>query len=69
LPYVGSITIRLFDKDGKVVFEKTADFSDGIQPDTAGQFPIDTTVEAPRFELEHKDGKIKGGTGKFIERL
>src|SRR5215210_567929 len=47
LPYYGSITIRLFDKDDKVVFEKTADFSDGIQPDTAGQFPIDTTVEAP----------------------
>jgi hypothetical protein len=69
LPYYGSITIRLFDKNGKVVFEKTADFSDGIQPDTAGQFPIDTTVEAPRFELEHKNGKIKGDTGKFIERL
>jgi hypothetical protein len=69
LPYVGSITIRLFDKDGKVVFEKTADFSDGIKPGTGGQFPIDTTVEAPRFELEHKDGKIKGDTGKFIERL
>jgi len=69
LPYVGSIIIRLFDKDGKVVFEKTADFSDGIKPSTGGQFPIDTTVEAPRFELELKDGKIKGGTGKFIERL
>lgn len=69
LPYYGSITIRLFDKDDKVIFEKTADFSDGIQPESAGQFPIDTTVEAPRFELEHKYGKIKGSTGKFIERL
>lgn len=69
LPYVGSITIRLLDKDGKVVFEETADFSDGIKPDAAEQFPIDTTVEAPRFELDHKDGKIKGDTGKFIERL
>jgi hypothetical protein len=26
-------------------------------------------VEAPQFELEHGDGKIKGGTGKLIERL
>ncbi len=69
LSYVGSITIRLFDKDGKVVFERTADFSDGIKPGTSEQFPIDTTVEAPRFELEHKDGKIKRDTGKFIERL
>lgn len=69
LHYYGSITIRLFDKDDKVVFEKTTDFLDGIQPDTAGQFPIDTRVEAPRFELEYKDGRIKGSTGKFIERL
>lgn len=69
LPYVGNITIRLFDRDGKAVFEKKVDFSDGIKPNTGGQFPIDTAVEAPRFELEHKDGKIKGTTGKFIERL
>jgi hypothetical protein len=67
--YVGNITIRLFDKDGKVVFEKTAEFSDGIKPGTGGPFPIDTTVEAPQFELEHRDGKIKGDTGKFIEKL
>ena len=59
----------VLDKDGKVVFEETADFLDGIKPDAAEQFPIDTTVEAPRFELDHKDGKIKGDTGKFIERL
>ncbi len=69
LPYVGNITIRLFDRDGKTVFEKTVDFSDGIKPNTGGQFPIDTTIEALRFELEHKDGKIKGNTGKLIERL
>lgn len=69
LPYVGNITLRLFDKDGKVVHEKSADYSDGIAAESAGQFMIDTTVEAPTFELEHKDRKIKGGTGKFIERL
>jgi hypothetical protein len=69
LPYKGKITIRVFDKEGKVILEKTADYSDGITPDAAEQFLIDLLVEAPRFELEHKDGKIKGGTGKFIERL
>jgi SH3 domain-containing protein len=69
LPYVGKITVRLFDKDGKVLLEKTADYSDGFKPDAAEQFLIDMQVEAPQFELEHKDGKIKGGTGKFIERL
>lgn len=69
LPYKGNITIRLFDKDGKVVFEKTGHYSEGIPTDGGGQFLIDTTVEAPRFELEHKDGKMKGDTGEFIERL
>ena len=69
LPYLGNITIRLLDKDGKVVLEKTADYSDGIAAESGGQFMIDTLVEAPNFELEHKKGKIKGGTGKFIERL
>lgn len=54
---------------GKVVFEKTADFSDGIKAGAGGQFPIGTTVEAPRFELEHEDGKIEGDTGKSIEKL
>jgi hypothetical protein len=68
-PYVGKITIRLLDKDGKVVLEKTADYSDGIAADSAGQFMIDRLVEAPNFELEHKGGKIKGGTGRLIERL
>ncbi|HEX8459394.1 MAG TPA: SH3 domain-containing protein [Pyrinomonadaceae bacterium] len=70
LPYGGPVTLRLFDKDNKVVFERNVDFtSDPIQPDTAGNFNIDTEVEAPRFELEHKNGKIEGTTGKFIERL
>ena len=69
LPYVGKITIRLFDRDGKGVLEKSADYSEGINPDNGGPFLMDTAVEAPQFEVEHKDGKIKGGTGKFIERL
>jgi hypothetical protein len=69
LPYVGKITIRLFDKDGKMIFEKTADYSDGLAAESAGLFNIDTLTHAPDFELEHKDGKIKGSTGKFIERL
>ena len=70
LAYAGPITLRLFDGDNKVVFEKKVDFtSDPMKPDTAGTFFIDTAVEAPRFELEHKDGKIEGGTGKLIERL
>lgn len=69
LPYVGKVTIRLFDKDDKVLFEKTADYSEGIAPDSGGPFNIDMLVEASRFELEHKDGKIKGTTGKFIEWL
>lgn len=70
LPYGGPVTLRLFDKDNKVVFERKMDFtSDPIRPDTVGNFHLDTAVETPRFELEHKDGKIEGNTGKFIERL
>jgi hypothetical protein len=70
LPYAGPITLRLFDGENKVVFERKVDFTtDPVRPDTAGTFHIDTAVEAPRFELEHKDGKIEGGTGKLIERL
>jgi hypothetical protein len=69
LPYRGKITVRLFDKDDKVLLEKTADYSDGISPDSGGPFNLDTLVEAARFEVEHKDGKIKGTTGKFIEWL
>jgi hypothetical protein len=69
LPYRGKITVRLFDKDDKVLLEKTADYSDGIAPDSGGPFNIDTLVEATRFEIEHKDGRIEGSTGKFIERL
>lgn len=70
LPYAGPITLRLFDRDNKVLFEKKVDFtSDPMRPDTAGTFFIDTAVEAPRFELEHKDGKIEGSTGKLIEKL
>ena len=70
LPYAGPITLRLYDRENKVVFEKKVDFtSDPMKPDTAGAFFIDTAVEAPRFELEHKGGKIGGSTGKLIERL
>ena len=70
LPYAGPITLRLFGIDNKVVFEKKVDFtSDPMRPDTAGTFFIDTAVEAPRFELEHKDGKVEGSTGTLIERL
>lgn len=70
LPYAGKVTLRLFDREGKTVFEKAVDFSDDpIKAESGGPFNIDTAVEAPRFELEHKDGIIKGGTGKFIERL
>jgi hypothetical protein len=70
LPYAGQITLRLYDGDNKVVFEKKVDFTtDPMKPDTAGTFFIDTAVEAPRFELEHKDGKVEGSTGRLIERL
>lgn len=70
LPYAGKVTLRLFDREGKSVFEKTVDFSDDtIKPGAGGPFLIDTQVEAPRFELEHRGGKIEGGTGKLIERL
>ena len=51
LPYLGNTTIRLFDKDNKVVFEKTVDFSEGIKPDTGGPFPIDTTSPVSRFNV------------------
>lgn len=44
LPYVGKIAIRLFDKDGKVLLEKTADYADAIAAESAGQFMIDTLV-------------------------
>lgn len=70
LPYDGKVTLRLFDREGKTVFENTVDFSGGpVKPGGGGPFNIDTLVEAPQFELEHRDGKIKGSTGKFIERL
>lgn len=70
LPYAGKVTLRLFDREGKSVFEKTVDFSDDpVKPGAGGPFLIDTQAEAPRFELGHRDGKIEGGTVKFIERL
>lgn len=70
LSYAGKVTLRLFDREGKAVFEKAVDFSDDpVKAEAGGPFNIDTLVEAPQFELEHRDGKIKGGTGKFIERL
>lgn len=70
LAYRGKVTLRLFDKSGKVVFEKTTDFSsEPILPGSGGTFPIDTEVEAPEFEFEHSGGKVRGSTGRFIERL
>jgi hypothetical protein len=69
-PYDGKVTLRLFDGEGKTVFERVVDFSDDpLKAEAGGPFNIDTLVEAPQFELEHRDGKIKAGTGKFIERL
>lgn len=70
LPYDGKVTLRLFDSAGKTVFEKAVDFSDDpLKAEAGGPFNIDTLVEATQFELEHRDGKIKAGTSKFIERL
>lgn len=70
LPYDGKVTLRLFDSGGKTVFERAVDFSDDpLKAEAGGPFNIDTRVEATQFELEHRDGKIKGSTGKFIERL
>lgn len=70
LPYDGKVTLRLFDGAGKTVFEKAVDFSnDPLKAEAGGPFNIDTLVETTQFELEHRDGKIKGSTGKFIERL
>ncbi|MBS1810104.1 MAG: SH3 domain-containing protein [Acidobacteria bacterium] len=70
LAYNGKVTLKLFDKDDKVIYEKTTDFSDKpIEPEMGGTFYIDTTVEAPHYEFENKDGKVKTKTGKFIERL
>ncbi len=70
LPYAGKGTLRLFGGDGETVFEKTVDFSDNsIKLGAGAPFLIDTQGEAPRFTLEHRDGKIEGDTGKLIERL
>ena len=70
LPYDGKVTLRLFDREGKTVYEKAVDFSDDpVKAESGGPFNVDTLVESPRFELEHRDGKIEDGTGKFIERL
>jgi hypothetical protein len=63
LPYAGKVTLRLFDGEGKTVFERAVDFSDDpLKAEAGGPFNIDTLVEATQFE-------IKGSTGKFIERL
>lgn len=70
LPYTGKVTLRLFDRGGKAMVEKTVDFSNApIKQEAGGPFLIDTQVKAPRFELEHNNEKIEGDTGKFIERL
>lgn len=50
-PNVGKVTIRLFDKDDKVLLENTADYSDGIAPDSGGPFNIDTLVKRRDLSL------------------
>ncbi len=70
LAYSGTTTLRLFDKDDKVVFEKTVDASTTpLNPATGGVIPIDLRTEALRFEFEFQGGKIKGVTGQLIERI
>jgi hypothetical protein len=69
LPYVGNLTIRLLDKEGKAVFEETYDWSEGLKPNSGGAMMLETKIEAPRFELEYKERKIRGDTGRFRQRL
>jgi hypothetical protein len=70
LPYIGTITFRLYDSQDKVSFERVADFSkDPIPPGGGGPFYFDSAAEAPRFEAVHQGGTIEEKTGKLIERL
>jgi hypothetical protein len=70
LPYAGPLTVRLFDTQDKVSFEKTVSFSDSpIPPGGGGPFYFDLAAEAPRFEAVHQTGTNKGTTGKLIERV
>jgi hypothetical protein len=70
LPYSSSLTLRLYDNQDKISFEKTVSFSDApIQPGAGGPFYLDSANEAPRFEITHQGGTIKGGTGALIERI
>lgn len=70
MPYDGKITLRLFGKNNTNIYERTVDFSPTPMPKQfARVLIVDTVVESLQFELEHREGKIKGGTDKFIERL
>ncbi len=69
LPYNGTLTIRLYNNQDKVSFEKIANFSSDPIPSGGGPFYLDSATEAPRFEIAHQGGTIKGGTGKLIERI
>jgi hypothetical protein len=70
LPYTATHTVRLFDVQEKVSFEKTVDFSGTpIQPGSGGPFYFDSESEAPRFEAIHQTGTNRGTTGKLIERI
>jgi hypothetical protein len=70
LPYSGTLTIRLYDNQDKVSFEKVVTFNnDPIPPGGGGPFYLDSATEAPRFEVVHQGGTIKGETGKLIERI
>lgn len=53
-----------------ILFDRDAAYdADGQAHNRAFPLLIDTQVEAQRFELEHKDGKLEDSTGRLIERL
>jgi hypothetical protein len=58
-PYVGKITIRLLDEDGKVVLEKTADYSDGIATESAGQFHDRQARRSAKLRAHIRKEKLK----------
>jgi hypothetical protein len=68
LSYSSTLTIRLYDKEQHILFEKTADFSDApIPPEGGGPFYVDSKTEAETFEIVHQGGSIKKDVGDLIE--